>query len=147
MSQDWGGMQTGNPTGDLKQQITDLGLQYRLMTQFTSFVTVDEMTITDGGQPKTVQVPVEMPDGVSREGVFGAKDGEAQSQYAYAAAPMTMQSTNRLMTKSEPMNAPTGYVGSGNGSGIGGGVYLGHRDARTSTDEVSSAKVSQRLED
>ena len=50
-------MQNGNPNGDLKQQITDLGLQYRLMTQFTSFVAVEEMTITEGGQPKTVQVP------------------------------------------------------------------------------------------
>ena len=25
MSQDWAGMQNGTPTGDLKQQITDLG--------------------------------------------------------------------------------------------------------------------------
>ena len=73
MSQDWPACRRGTPTGDLKQQITDLGLQYRLMTQFTSFVAVEEMTITEGGQPTTVQVPVEMPDGVSHEGVFGAR--------------------------------------------------------------------------
>ena len=111
MSQDWQGMQAGTPTGDLKQQITDLGLQYRLMTQFTSFVAVEEMTITEGGQAKTVQVPVEMPDGVSREGVFGAKDGEARNQYA--AAPMALQAYSRVLTKSEPANAPTGYVSGG----------------------------------
>jgi len=142
MSQDWGGMQSGTPTGDLKQQITDLGLQYRLMTQFTSFVAVEEMTITEGGAAKTVQVPVEMPDGVSREGVFGAKDGERQ----YAAAPMSLQSNAQIMTKS--VNAPSGYVsggiGSGSGGGIGGGVY--HNEARASTDEVSTQPAAARAD-
>src|SRR3954471_13753105 len=133
MSQDWQGMQTGTPTGDLKQQITDLGLQYRLMTQFTSFVAVEEMTITEGGQPKTVQVPVEMPDGVSREGVFGAKDEEKQQ---YAAAPSTMNYAlaSKMRGQVSTANAPTGYVGSGSGGGIGGGVY---RSAEPSTDAVS----------
>src|SRR5262249_13588830 len=84
MSQDWAGMQNGTPTGDLKQQITDLGLQYRLMTQFTSFVAVEEKTITEGGQAKTVQVPVELPDGVSREGVFGRADKDERAQMQYA---------------------------------------------------------------
>jgi len=41
------------------------------MTQFTSFVAVEELTITKGGVPVKVNVPVEMPDGVSYEGVFG----------------------------------------------------------------------------
>src|SRR5205085_5629176 len=108
MSQDWGGMQTGTPTGDLKQQITDLGLNYRLMTQFTSFVAVEETTITEGGQPKTVQVPVEMPDGVSREGVFGAKDGERQDTY-YSSVPAS--TVSRMPSHIQKANAPhgTGY--------------------------------------
>jgi len=41
------------------------------MTQFTSFVAVEEMIITEGGKPRRVEVPVEMPEGVSHEGVFG----------------------------------------------------------------------------
>ena len=44
------------------------------MTQFTSFVAVEEMTVTDGGQPRRIDVPVEMPEGVSHEGVFGANE-------------------------------------------------------------------------
>ena len=91
MSQDWAGMQRGAPMKDLKEQITQLGLDYRLMTQFTSFVAVEEKTITKGGQAVTVQVPVEMPEGVSVEGVFGtrseAKDmtmAKMSSNYGFA---------------------------------------------------------------
>lgn len=74
MSQDYGGIQNGNPQADVREAITQLGLEYRLMTQFTSFVAVEEMTVTDGGKPRRIDVPVEMPEGVSREGMFGADD-------------------------------------------------------------------------
>jgi Ca-activated chloride channel family protein len=71
MSQDLRGLQYGTPRADVKDQITKLGLEFRLMTQFTSFVAVEEKMVTDGGQPRRVQVPVEMPEGMSYEGVFG----------------------------------------------------------------------------
>ncbi|MEK7832630.1 MAG: TonB family protein, partial [Acidobacteriota bacterium] len=73
MSQDYSGIQNGSPKDDAKEAITQLGLEYRLMTQFTSFVAVEEMTVTEGGQPRRVDVPVELPEGVSRKGVFGGK--------------------------------------------------------------------------
>ncbi|HVF10022.1 MAG TPA: hypothetical protein VNA16_04420, partial [Abditibacteriaceae bacterium] len=60
------------PSEATKQQVTQLGLDYRLMTPFTSFVAVEEMTLTVGGQPTKIAVPVEMPEGVSYEGVFGS---------------------------------------------------------------------------
>jgi hypothetical protein len=34
------------------------------MTQFTSFVAVEEMIVTDGGKPRRIDVPVEVPEGV-----------------------------------------------------------------------------------
>jgi Ca-activated chloride channel family protein len=71
MSQDWNGMQQGNPKAELRDEITQLGLDYRLVTQFTSFVAVEERTVVDGGRTRTIQVPVEIPQGVSPEGVFG----------------------------------------------------------------------------
>ena len=71
MMQDMGALQSGTFPEDLKSQITNLGIEFRLMTQFTSFVAVEEMTVTVGGEPTTITVPVEMPDGVSYEGVFG----------------------------------------------------------------------------
>ncbi len=72
MGQDYGGMQRGEMQPSLKEAITNLGLEFRLMTQFTSFVAVEEMIVTDGGQPRRIDVPVEVPEGVSREGVFGS---------------------------------------------------------------------------
>src|SRR6185503_18159189 len=67
MNQDYQGAQSGNMRADLKETITQLGIEYRLMTQFTSFVAVEEMTVTDGGQPRRIDVPVEVPEGVNRE--------------------------------------------------------------------------------
>jgi Ca-activated chloride channel family protein len=74
MSQDFNGIQSGNAKEDVKEAITQLGLEYRLMTQFTSFVAVEEMTVTDGGQPRRVDVPVELPEGVSREGILALEE-------------------------------------------------------------------------
>jgi hypothetical protein len=60
-----------------REEITKLGLDYRLMTPFTSFVAVEETIVTDSGKPRRVDVPVEMPEGVSYEGVFGSREADA----------------------------------------------------------------------
>lgn len=57
---------------DIVDEITRLGLEYSLMTKYTSFVAVEEVVQEDAfGRLKTVAVPVPMPEGVSYEGVFG----------------------------------------------------------------------------
>lgn len=71
MEQDWMGIQLGKANRDVKADITKLGLEFGLVTQFTSFVAVEDRVITEGGRPKTVEVPVEMPNGVSYDGIFG----------------------------------------------------------------------------
>ncbi len=76
MDQDLTGIQGGTPDQSIKSAITDLGLAFRLMTQYTSFVAVEEKIVTEGGVPKTIAVPVEMPDGVSYEGVFGETESK-----------------------------------------------------------------------
>jgi Ca-activated chloride channel family protein len=48
----------------LIQQITDLGLQYHLMTAYTSFVAVDQVKRANG-QLVTVKQPLPLPEGVS----------------------------------------------------------------------------------
>jgi len=65
MNQDTEGQSAENMREDLKETITQLGIEYRLMTQFTSFVAVEEMVVTDGGQPRRIEVPIEMPEGVN----------------------------------------------------------------------------------
>ncbi len=71
MGRDLSGMQMGTVASDLREAIVKLGLEFRLMTQFTSFVAVEDRIVTEGGQPRRIEVPVEMPEGVSHEGVFG----------------------------------------------------------------------------
>ena len=60
-----------NAKPEIQQTITNLGLEFNLLTQFTSFVAVEEKIVNYRGKPKKVEVPVELPEGVSREGVFG----------------------------------------------------------------------------
>ena len=52
------------------------------MTQFTSFVAVEETVVTEGGTPRRIDVPVEMPHGMSYEGVFGERNQPSPSAMA-----------------------------------------------------------------
>jgi len=85
MNEDYAGAQSGNMRADLRDTITQLGIEYRLMTQFTSFVAVEEMIVTDGGQPRRIDVPVETPQGTFGDGDVGF------NQLNKAAVPKNMQ--------------------------------------------------------
>ncbi len=62
---------------DIIDEITDTALDYQIMSEYTSFVAVcEEIRTGPDGNPVTVHVPVNMPDGVSYEGVFGTAQGE-----------------------------------------------------------------------
>jgi Ca-activated chloride channel homolog len=71
---------------DAREEITKLGLDYRLMTSYTSFVAVEETVVTDGGKPRRVDVPVEMPEGVSYEGAFGKEADSSVNAVAVRAS-------------------------------------------------------------
>jgi Ca-activated chloride channel family protein len=71
MAQDFRGIQRGTVSDNLRNEITKLGLEFRLMTQYTAFVAVEEKEVIESGKPRRIEVPVEMPEGVSYEGVFG----------------------------------------------------------------------------
>ena len=96
MAQDYNGIQQGNPKPNIRTAITQLGLDYRLMTQFTSFVAVEELIITEGGQPRRVEVPIELPDGVSYEGIFGRDDQRAAGFRSRAMRPAAKMSKGLL---------------------------------------------------
>lgn len=104
MAQDYAGIQRGETKTDVKEAITQLGLDFRLMTQFTSFVAVEETIVTDAGQPRRIEVPVEMPEGVSYKGVFGMEEAEAKPLSA-AGASMTFSHAARARL-SAPAFAP-----------------------------------------
>src|SRR5207237_9699705 len=93
------------------------------MTQFSSFVAVEEMIVTDGGQPRRIDVPVEVPEGVNRAAVFGQEDevtrnlpvnGRAYQQLS------TLSSSQRIVTRSGSNSAKTKRP-AGGGGGAGGG--------------------------
>jgi Ca-activated chloride channel family protein len=90
MGRDLTGAQRGAIKPELREEVTQLGLDYALMTQYTSFVAVEETTVTEGGKPRRIEVPVEMPEGVSYEGIYGrertmAKSGMPVAMYSAAA--------------------------------------------------------------
>ena len=141
MSQDYNGIQNGTPRDDIRESITQLGLNFRLMTQFTSFVAVEEMTVTDGGEPRRIEVPVEMPEGVSHEGVAG-RAGESkferlqlmanlQRAPSASAEVVTVTAGQSAGVSTPPRSAArkesreSSGVGARSGSGSGGGMGSG----------------------
>lgn len=71
MEQDLAGIQSGNPDPAIKDSIIHTALNFGLMSQYTSFVAVEEKIVTQGGKPVKIAVPVEMPEGVEYDGIFG----------------------------------------------------------------------------
>lgn len=47
------------------KKILELGLKYNLMTNYTSFVAIDEVVVNKDGKQTVVQQPIPMPEGVS----------------------------------------------------------------------------------
>ena len=96
----WGGNSTQAVEG-----ITKLGLDFRLVTPYTSFVAVDKSRSTNGDL-RTIVQPVEIPEGVNAQ-----------------AAGAHVYSYNRLRRAAAPKARSLGRVGS-YGVGSGGGGYV-----------------------
>lgn len=77
----------GNEVKSLVDEVTNTALAYRLLSQYTAFVAVSqEVRVDPDGTRRSVEVPVELPEGVSYEGIFGSEtDGLA---YATPGRPM-----------------------------------------------------------
>jgi Ca-activated chloride channel family protein len=58
------------PDDDRVKEVTQLGLDYNLLTQYTSFVAIDSRVRSDG-KPTTVKQPLPLPQGVSDYAVGG----------------------------------------------------------------------------
>jgi Ca-activated chloride channel family protein len=95
---------------ELVGKITDIALRYRLMTEFTSFVAVEDKVVNQGGSPVTVQVPVERPEGTAVDQSFGAVSSGLNSQL-YQNIPMANGAANLLVL------SPGASAGGGGGGG------------------------------
>jgi Ca-activated chloride channel family protein len=106
----------------VKNTILTLGLEYKIMTQYTSFVAVDDAVRNKSGTWTPVQQPVELPEGVSEL---------SQPGYRYAGSSSLRGSNTCQAIGTNGMRgggcggvgrkgvAGIGY-GSGYGSGFGG---------------------------
>src|SRR5262249_45839683 len=131
MAKDWSGIQSGN--SKYKAEIVEVGLKHSLATQFTSFVAVEEKTVVQDGKPIRIEVPVELPAGVS---------------------PLAVPSGDRLEAFAKLSKAPNVSVGGGVGAGnymyrtvqpsatpappLGGPAYNGRVGTTSETVEVQA---------
>lgn len=135
--------------------ITSLGLDFGLLTNFTSFVAVEDRVVNQNGNPVTVEVPVEFPEGMDRKTTLGDDDTlfrRMEIQAALQSPPAggggggganvtpTVASYGLRNAKSKKTGKASGSgtgQGSGTGSGAGGGLGSGSGSVTTSGNDGS----------
>ncbi|MEI8371430.1 MAG: VIT and VWA domain-containing protein [Planctomycetota bacterium] len=143
MNQDLAGVQRGQPNPAQKEEILGLGLRFQLLTQFTSFVAVEELHITKGGQARTVAVPVEMPEGVSYEGVFGSRGQAAMNSGMGWSSGKGKDGKG----KSSSLSRASPMPGFGQGSGFGGGMPGTPPPAKTARLMKNQKELANKVDD
>jgi Ca-activated chloride channel homolog len=111
----------------INSEITQLGLEFRLLTDSTSFVAVEDRIVNRNGKPVTVQVPVGVPEGVDPV-MSGALDGVSLSAGVSQMVTVTSASISQLPVsrrKSEKRSKRGDSGAAGVGSGVGYGTGTG----------------------
>lgn len=127
-------------------EVTQLGLEFRILTENTSFVAVEERVVNQNGKTVTIQVPVAIPEGVDEDSPFrrmevlsnlqrppavgysngGVVGGVAASVNVTSAQVSNLPITNRRApAKRKSTKDSSGGSGSGSGNGLGTGVGYG----------------------
>jgi Ca-activated chloride channel family protein len=144
---------TGADAAKIDDEITNLGLEFRLLTDKTSFVAVEDRVVNRNGKPVTVQVPVAVPEGVDprMSGAVGANETDAFRISGGSTASVTVTAGRSATTKKARRASGSGNgFGYGSGSGSGGapppapvmsaGVMNG-RMAKSEEKEYAALKV------
>ncbi len=76
LARDLAGLQAERFPEPLRDEVVGIALAHAILTPFTSFVAVEDRVVNEGGTQRTVTVPVEMPQGVRYEGIFGERADE-----------------------------------------------------------------------
>ncbi|HEX8144572.1 MAG TPA: VIT domain-containing protein [Pyrinomonadaceae bacterium] len=123
----------------VREAIIALGLQYRLMTQFTSFVAVEDRIVTDTSEPPRVDVPVESggsastpsaADNAVTVSAFSVTTGQTASSLggmtAYVTvageSPQIIESTNAQLSRSFDGRQVADLAQTNVGGALGGGA-------------------------
>ena len=94
---------------EIIEEITDIALNHRLMTQYTSFVAVDENDMQPIDQevkaPRQVVVPVPLPDGTDFRGFYGSQNASVtlfSKRPMARSAPLTAAPTVQYSAERSP---------------------------------------------
>jgi Ca-activated chloride channel family protein len=93
----------GGASPDAVEKITMLGLEHGLVTEYTSFVAVDQSTAAAGQKPMLVNVESELPEGTRYEGFFGGAGGAVA---AARGAAVSMAGNKGISFESKSVYSP-----------------------------------------
>ncbi|MGD1804911.1 VIT domain-containing protein [Dapis sp. BLCC M126] len=83
-------------------KVTETALSYQLLSEYTAFVAVsEEVRVEPGSKSISVEVPVEMPEGVSYQGIGATPPSHPQVQ-AFLAAPGMARNYKKMARRSSP---------------------------------------------
>lgn len=122
-------------TSDAVNAITMLGLEYHLVTAYTSLVAVEDRPVTAPGASKTVTIPTEPVDGMEQNG-----DVTIDGRFRWTSTPTTSSSDQRVNVRL-PSQDPV--AGEGTFGKDTGGARDG--DDWTSVDGVEDGAVGGTL--
>lgn len=141
-------LRDANPAkrAEFDKQITNLGLEFRLLTNFTSFVAVEDRIVNQNGKPVTIQVPVEQPEGTDLKAVY-KKWLNNDVAYISSGGGGSANATVTVATKSSSKSRTRSNRGSGQGSGrgSGSGSGLGRGSGSGDSSGTGSAMMSNSL--
>lgn len=120
----------GGPNAEAaNKQIEGLGLEYRILTSFTSFVAVEEQIVNQNGTPTKVEVPIAIPEGVNREVSIADTQETLMGTSSNPHGSIVSATVGRRKTKQAVENSPANItslsLGSGSGRGTGSGSGSG----------------------
>ncbi|WGV27471.1 VIT domain-containing protein [Halotia branconii] len=88
------------------EAVTNTALAYQLLSQYTAFVAVSDDVRVDSTQGSvSVQVPVEMPEGINHQGIFGGAVYAAPAAGARVRQRRLAQPPQALMSPPSPAQA------------------------------------------
>jgi hypothetical protein len=144
--------------GNVNAEITKLGLEFGILTNFTSFVAVQDKVVNQNGKPVTIQVPVAIPEGVDRKMTVGIRSetvlitsgggggGVANTTSASVSSlPVARRAANKRSAAKGWGSGVGDGSGSGSGSGRGTGTGSGYGSGGASAPPPPSATPVARL--
>jgi Ca-activated chloride channel family protein len=89
----------GRASEDVRGAVTQLGLTYNLLTQYTSFIAVEEVIRNAGGAGPDVAQPLPLPAGVSDLAVGRGVTGGPEPELPYVAGAVLLMTLGSMMLR------------------------------------------------